>query len=140
MRSVESTGGNVTTSIRITNMSTRTCSYGIEFYFSQGSTPAVMRVCTLQMPDIPKFNTVFPCSRGLSSSLATSCSPVCNPELTNIAGKAIIYSQDVAGCERMAVNATIVNSNSDDSAMITMRTPKIVKYGLVESVRTNKGD
>jgi len=140
MRSVETAGGNVTTSIRITNMSTRACSYGIEFYFSQGSTPATMRACTIQMPDILKFNTVFPCSRILSSTLATSCSPVCSPELVSNAGKAIVYSQDVAGCERMAVNATIVNSSSDDSVMVTMRTPKIVKYGLEDSIRTNKGD
>jgi hypothetical protein len=140
MRSTVSTGGNVTTSIRITNMSTRTCSYGIEFYFSAGATPNTMRVCTIQMPGVPRFNTVFPCSRNLPSILATSCSPVCAPELVNNAGKAIIYSQNVAGCEQMAVNATIVNSSSDDSAIITMRTPKIVKYGLVEPVRTNKGD
>jgi hypothetical protein len=140
MRSIVSAGGNVTTSIRITNMSSRTCSYGIEYYFSQGASAGGMRVCTLQMPDIPKFNTVFPCSRDLSSSLATSCSPVCNPELTGNAGKAIIYSQDVAGCERMAVNATIVNSSSDDSVMVTMRTPKIVRYGLEDSIRTNRGD
>ena len=140
MRSVESTGGNVTTSIRITNMSSRTCSYGIEFYFSGGTTPAAMRVCTIQMPDITRFNTVFPCSRNLPSVLATSCSPVCAPELTSNAGKAVIYSQNVAGCEQMAVNATIVNSSSDDSVMITMRTPKIVKYNLVDTVKTNKGD
>jgi len=55
-------------------MSTRTCSYGIEFFFSQGLTPATMLACTIQMPDIPKFNTVFPCSRNLPSSLAAVAS------------------------------------------------------------------
>jgi hypothetical protein len=89
---------------------------------------------------LTRFNTAFPCSRDVLSVLGTSCGAVCNPELTGNADKAIIYSQDVPTCERMAVNATIVNSSSDDSAMVTMRTPKIVKYDPEESLKTNKGD
>lgn len=140
MRSLESAAGNVTTSIRITNMAGKACSYAIEFYYSQGSPPPSQLACTIDAPDIRKFNTVFACSRNLTSGLATSCGLTCDPELTGVAGKAIIYSQNEPGCERIAVNATIVNSSSDDTVMVTMRNPKIVKYDRVESNKSNKGD
>jgi hypothetical protein len=137
-QSVESLVGNSATSILITNMSGRTCSYAVEFYDAKN-----LKVCTVRIRKVGPFETAYPCSRTMTNFVAASCAVAshnCNPALVFNAGKAIVYSSRAATCERMAVNATVINTSSDDTTIASIHTPKIVKYSVAERPRSNKGD
>jgi len=127
---------NAMTSIRITNLSGKvSCSYIVEYYLTAGGAP----VCSVTSANVPDFGTAFQCSRTpINMTAAFSCGDICNPQLTGHAGKALIYSSQRAGCEKMAVNAVIVTTSTDDTVATSARTPKIVN--LQSSVPANIGD
>jgi hypothetical protein len=69
------------------------------------------------------------CSRPLPNQVAV-CNATCSPALTNIEGNAVIGSQNVTGCNLIAVDGRIYHTTgSTDSAVAAVTNPHVVRIG-----------
>jgi hypothetical protein len=98
--------------------------------FRQGkATPADSDACRLSQT-IPTGQSRVFCSRNPGNTL-TQCDAICPGQgLTANAGSIIIGSQNVAGCERLAVDAQqFFTRDTSDTLIESQNTLRIVKFG-----------
>jgi hypothetical protein len=121
-RSVEGTSGttpNSTSSIQISNLNNAICDVSVQWLVQD----AVL--CERTEEIVPYATQIF-CTRDLDEEFE-SCIVVCNPELDYRQGRAQINISKAAACKKFAVAARLIQTNSDDTALIAMQDLKIIK-------------
>lgn len=135
MCSISGTGRSCLTVLQINNLRPgSSCNVGAEFY--PGAADATTTpYCTVTYASLGAQQQVTLCSRDYGNP--ESCNVTCSPPPTFTSGYATIYSS----CAEIGVQATIVTTNSDDSA-ITSRT-SVNLFNLQASplvIRANRGN
>jgi hypothetical protein len=132
MCSSTSSSNPCATVVDVSNLTTRTCDVGVEFYAGvTGATPA----CTAVFNDLATNRQATICSRTVGFPPA-SCNSTCNPALVNNSGYAIIYSD----CAHIAVQATIYTKDSADSVITSAQSINLIAYRDPPETKANKGD
>ena len=113
------------TVVSITNQSGATCVTSVDWRFGLGGGAA----CTTTL-SLGPAQTGEHCSRPLPDEIA-NCNATCSPALTAIEGNAVIGSRNIAGCDRIAVDARIYyTTGATDTAVSAVSHPNIVKRGV----------
>jgi hypothetical protein len=114
--------------VSVTNHNTATCAVAVDWKLGLGGV-----VCTTAI-NVAPGNTVDFCTRTLPAGV-TSCNSTCAaPGLTNAEGSAIVGSRTVTGCERIAVSArTVYTQTTTDSPVSAITDAKVVRIGLGNS-------
>lgn len=135
-------GMNTATVVKITNMSEgQTCDYRL--VWNENRRPFEMS-CALKASGIRGGESRVFCTRplpGRNDANVADCDFVCNRPLVAHDGKLhISTSTKPTSCERLMVEAYVVQTNADDSIVLGMRNARIIRTSSDVKMRTNRGD
>lgn len=135
-------GMNTATVVKITNMSGgQSCDYRL--VWNENRRPFEMS-CDLKASGIRHGEARVFCTRplpGRDKANIADCDHVCNRPLVAHDGKLhISSSMKPTSCERLMVEAYVVQSNSEDSIVLGMRNARIIRTSPDIKMRTNRGD
>jgi len=116
--------------LTILNNSAVTCNAAVSFQYAFGTT----NICVINF-SIPAFQSAIYCSRAGHDPL-TPCSVSCSPELTFNTGHAYVSSDNVSGCQNIAVDAQQYFTRDTADDLIESQS----KLTVTKFNQPNKGD
>lgn len=123
MNSQTATANRSSTVISITNQSGRSCVTSVDWRVGFGGV-----ACTTTLLLGPNQSGEH-CSRPLPGAVA-ACNATCAPALTFTEGNAVIGSQNLAGCQLIAVDGRIYHTvGSTDGGVAAVTNPHVVRFG-----------